>query len=199
MYPYLTYKPDNFIENNKYPLLIFLHGTPQRGDNFDKLRNVPLPKYLETGRISLPMFTIAPLCPDGHSWETETLWATFQDVIKKYNIDEKRVYLTGFSMGGFGALKFAKDYPDIFAAVAPVCSGGTALFAEYLKNIPFWFFHGKRDLIIEYTKTEELVDELKKYNPEVKFTIYAYGDHKIWNETYANERLYKWFLEHEKK
>ncbi len=199
MYKYLTYEPENFSKDEEIPLLIFLHGSPQRSNNFDKLRNVPIPKYLEDKTLTLPMLVIAPLCPTDSSWDTQHLFDTYNDVLKKYNIDQKRIYLTGFSMGGFGALKFAKEYPDIFAAVAPVCSGGTTLFSEYLKDIPFWFFHGKKDQIIDYQKTKELVEDMKNYNPFVKFTTYEYHGHKIWDETYANEKLYSWFLSNVKK
>ncbi len=197
MYQYLTYLPKKYDKTKEYPLLIFLHGTPQRGDDINIVKKTALPYELEKKNLKLEMIVVAPQCPTADSWDTKLLYDFFLDVYKKYSINTKRIYLTGFSMGGFGALKFARDYPKIFAAVAPVCSGGTKYVAQDLKHIPFWFFHGKKDFIIEISKTEELVDELKRLNAEVKFTIYEDLGHDIWTVVYKEKELYEWFLVHE--
>ncbi len=199
MYKYISYlPPDYYKQDIFFPVLFFLHGTPQRGDDFTKLKAIALPRLLEEQEINIPMIVIAPLCPKDESWDSSELFNIFKLVEKKYRIDKNRIYLTGFSMGGFGSLKFAKDYPDLFAAIAPVCSGGSKFLAGFIKHIPSWFFHGKKDTIIEFQKTKILVDELKVLGAEVKLTEYEDLGHEIWEQTYKNKALYNWFLLHSK-
>jgi len=195
-YNYLTYLPEHFDKSKTYPLLIFLHGAPQRGDNIDMVKETALPFELENNNFNLEMIVIAPQCPSGESWQSEKTYSIFVDIYKQYNIDIKRVYLTGFSMGGFGALKFMKDYPKLFAAVAPICSGGSIFIAESIKHIPMWFFHGKNDEIIEFDKTKDLYNELKKLEADVKLTSYENLGHDVWTTTYKKPELYEWLLSH---
>ena len=196
MYQYLKYLPDNYFKaQGKASLLIFLHGAPQRGDDIEILKESALPNELEKG-LKLPFVVVVPHCPKGESWDSQKLYDFYNYIVEKYKIDKNRVYITGFSMGGFGTLKFAKDYPGLFAAAAPVCSGGSKFFAESLVSVPLWFFHGKKDNIVEIEKTIELVDELKKNNAEVKFTSYPDLGHDVWTPTYKKQELYDWFLEH---
>jgi len=199
MYKYIAYIPQEYYKHEiLFPLLIFLHGTPQRGDDFTKLKNVALPKLLEQELITLPMIVTAPLCPQNESWDSDLLFSLLKNLKNKYRVDPRRIYLTGFSMGGFGSLKFAKDYPELIAAMAPVCSGGSKFIASFIKDIPTWFFHGKKDKIIDFEKTKVLVDELKTYGSDVKFTEYEDLGHDIWERTYKNIKLYDWFLKYSK-
>ena len=196
MYKYLTYLPKAFDKTREYPLLIFLHGAPQRGDDLKKVKAVGLPYELENQNLSLDFIVVAPQCPYFESWQSDKLYELYKQIYATYLVDIKRVYLTGFSMGGFGSIKFAKEYSKIFAAVAPVCSGGSSFVAQNIKKIPFWFFHGKKDEIIEFSKTEELYNELVKLNADVKLTAYENLGHDVWTVTYKNTALYDWFLSH---
>ena len=199
MYKYISYLPNDYHkQENLSPLLIFLHGTPQRGSDFSELKKVGIPKLLEKGDFKSQMIVIAPLCPKFESWDSASLFSIYKLIEKKYRIDTKRVYITGFSMGGFGALKFAKEYPYIFAAMAPVCSGGSKYMSEYIAHIPTWFFHGKKDEVIEFEKTKELVDKLKELKSDVRFTEYEKLGHEIWEKVYGNMDLYDWFLNYSK-
>ena len=163
MYKYIKYLPKNYEASKEYPLLIFLHGAPQRGNNIDKLKQTALPYELENNMLKLSMIVIAPQCPENESWNSFLLYDLLIEIFKNHQINRKRIYLTGFSMGGFGTLKFAKDYPKLFAAIAPVCSGGSIYIAEKIHHIPAWFFHGKKDKIIPIEKTQEVIDQLKKF------------------------------------
>ncbi len=197
MYKYITYQPDNISDDDKnYPLLVFLHGAPQRGDDFTSLKKVELPLLLETKEISIPMFVVAPLCPSGESWDSQAIMEVVNELKLNTKIDRKRIYLTGFSMGGFGSLKLLKDFPSTFSACAAVCSGGSRFFADYIKDIPLWFFHGKKDNIIEIEKTLALVKELETYGVSPKLTIYEDLGHRIWHKVYRRSDLYEWFLKH---
>lgn len=194
MYKFLTYLPENYESVvQKYPLLIFLHGAPQRGDDAKVLKEEGLPKELERG-MKIPFVVVIPHCPIGESWNSQKLYDLYNETVKNYRIDKSKVYITGFSMGGFGTLKFVRDYPGLFAAAAPVCSGGSKYFAEEISSVPMWFFHGDSDKIIEIENTKELVDEMKKYGADIKFTIYKDAGHDVWTATYKKQELYDWFL-----
>lgn len=196
MYQHLSYLPKGYKKSKeKFPLIIFLHGAPQRGDDIEVLLEEALPKELEKG-LKIPFVVVVPHCPIDESWNSQKLYDFYNYVVNEYRVDKNRIYLTGFSMGGFGTLKFARDYPSLFAAAAPVCSGGSKFFAQDLASVPMWFFHGGKDEIIEIEKTQELVDELKKNKAEVEFTIYPELAHDVWTPTYKNKKLYDWFLEH---
>ncbi len=198
MYKYLTYPSDDSKKRQPYPVLFFLHGAPQRSQNFEKLKNVELPLLLEKKELKLPMLTVAPLCPEGQMWDAKELDQIYMKIKKEHNIDESRVYLTGFSMGGFGSLKWAKDSEIKFAAIIAVCSGGSIFLAEYLKDTPIWFWHGKDDNIIEFEKTFNLYNKLKKLGSEVKITAMEHEGHKIWDKVYRDPEIYEWLLSHKR-
>jgi len=196
LYRFITYLPDNYPTTlDKFPLIIFLHGAPQRGNDISVLKEEALPKELENG-MKIPFIVVAPHCPVGETWEPQKLYDFFNEIMSIYRIDKNRIYITGFSMGGFGLLKFLRDYPGLFAAAAPVCSGGSKYFAEEMASVPMWFFHGQKDTVIDINNTHNLVDELKSFGADVKLTIYPDLGHDVWTPTYKNPELYKWFLEH---
>ena len=99
-------------------------------------------------------------------------------------------------MGGFGTWNFAFDYPDLFAAVLPICGGGDKKRAEYIKHLPVWNFHGGKDYIVPIKYSDEMVTALQKIGGNVKYTIYPKAGHDSWTETYNNPEIYQWFLQH---
>ncbi len=199
MYKYLTYLPDTLKNRKNYPVLFFLHGAPQRSENFEKLKNVELPVLLEKKELNIPVLTVAPLCPEGQMWDAKELDNVYYEVKKEYNIDERKIYITGFSMGGFGSLKWVKDSEINFAAIVAVCSGGSVFLADYLKEVPIWFWHGTNDTIIEFEKTFNLYNKLKSIGADVKLTALENEGHKIWDKVYRQQEIYDWMLSHQSK
>ncbi len=205
---YLLYLPEGYRENTrrKWPLILFLHGMGERGTNLDKVKVHGPPKLLD-GATNLPFVVVSPQCPLGQWWDVETLDALLEKIIRKERIDTRRVYLTGLSMGGFGSWELAMKFPDRFAAVAPICGGGNPFYpagytkrqAAVLKEIPFWAFHGAKDTSVPLSESQRMVDALKKFGCDVKFTVYPEAGHDSWTETYNNPELYEWFLRHEKQ
>jgi predicted peptidase len=197
---YLLYLPKDYNSVGKpFPLLIFLHGAGERGNNLDQLKVHGIPKILETDS-NFPFVVISPQCPADKWWTDylEELKALINDAKDKYNIDKSRVYLTGLSMGGFGTWALAGKYPNDFAAIAPVCGGGEirlAMAGRY--KMPIWVFHGAKDDVIPIQRSQEMVDAIKKQggNWHVKFTIYPELNHNCWDTAYSDPNLYKWFLE----
>ena len=125
--------------------------------------------------------------------------ALVDDVLARHKAaDPDRVYLTGLSMGGFGTWETATEYPERFAAIAPICGGGRPYTAARLKKLPTWVFHGEKDPVVPIKRSEEMVDALKKAGGDVKFTRYPEAGHDSWTETYNNPELYEWFLKHQR-
>ena len=101
-------------------------------------------------------------------------------------------------MGGFGSWDLGTKYPELFAAIAPICGGGNPDRACNMKNIPVWTFHGAKDQVVPIDLTQKMVDALKKCGSDVKLTIYPEAGHDSWTESYNNPELYNWFLSHTK-
>jgi predicted esterase/ketosteroid isomerase-like protein len=180
-----------------YPLIVFLHGSGERGDDLAVLKKNGLPKVID-GLADFPFITISPQCPRGTTWPmlTESLNALLDDVMTGYPVDAHRVYLTGLSMGGYGVWAWSMAYPERFAAIAPVSAVGDPSRVERIKNLPVWAFHGARDRSVPLTDGEKVVEALKKAGGDVTFTVYPDGPHDIWDRVYTNPELYAWFLRH---
>jgi predicted peptidase len=194
---YLIYLPENYSKTEKFPLIMFLHGSGERGDSLALVKKNGLPKI--AGEMNLPFIIVSPQCPAEKWWDAEALKYLLDDIFKKYNVDKSRVYLTGLSMGGTGTWEMGWKYPEYFAAIAPVCGSGNDLRVCLMKDLPVWAFHGAKDDVIPLHASQEMVDALKECDGNVKFTVYPEADHDSWTETYNNPELYKWFLDHKKK
>ncbi len=192
---YILHLPENYESSkSKWPLLLFLHGAGECGNNLDMvLRNGP-PMLADKGK-EFPFIVLSPQCPIMHYWENEILDKLLLSIVGQYRVNTYRVYLTGLSMGGFGTWSLAKKHPRRFAAIAPVCGGANPHIAEYIKHIPCWIFHGAKDQIIPLERSQEMADALKKRGANVKFTVYPFAEHDSWTETYNNDELYEWFME----
>lgn len=195
---YLLSLPAGYDENKKYPLVIFLHGSGERGTNLNKVKNQGIPMEIAAGK-SFPFIMAAPQCPDDDQWNPDALNVLYQELVSTYNVDIKRVYLTGLSMGGYGVWKFAETYPEYFAALAPICGGGTPDYVSVLKDIPVWVFHGEQDNVVPLAEADTLVKTLKSCGGNVKFTVYPDLGHNSWTRTYSNPDFYNWLLAQKKK
>lgn len=202
--PYVLYLPDDYDSRDEWPLVIFLHGAGERGNDLQALRTQGLPKKLDAGD-DLPFVVIAPQCPLENWWMSylSTLKLLVEQTASTHKIDPTRWYITGLSMGGAGTWDMTTTYPDLFAAAAPICGFGGHLFnyparVERIKHLPVWTFHGDTDSIVPISATQQLVDALEGFGGNVKFTIYPDVDHDSWTQTYANSDLYTWFLQHKK-
>ena len=195
--PQAESKPDQL-----WPAILFLHGHGQSGDDITAVLDQGLPSYI-AGKPDFPFIVIAPQCP-WFTWWPElagSLEQLLDQCLETLPVDPQRLYLTGLSMGGFGAWYLATNWPDKFAAVAPICGGGYWFhgFPERvadMKEIPVWTFHGAKDDSVPLSSTELLVTTLRESGGSVKFTIYPEADHDSWTETYSNPKLYEWFLQH---
>ncbi|MFO7321828.1 MAG: prolyl oligopeptidase family serine peptidase [Chloroflexota bacterium] len=201
---YLLHVPDSASENpaQKWPLILFLHGAGERGDDPDMVRAHGLPKILDT-QPDFPFIVVSPQCPANTHWghHLDALMALLDEVQTTYPVDADRVYLTGLSMGGMGTWALAAAYPDRFAAIAPVCGSRAWFIGDpaqicVLKDVPVWAFHGALDLIVPLADAVPLVVALRDCGGDVRLTVYEDVGHDSWNRAYATPELYDWFLSH---
>jgi predicted peptidase len=202
---YLLFLPNGYDpkSSRRWPMILFLHGIGERGQDPWKVKAHGPPKVAEQ-MANFPFIVVSPQCPAGEWWSNETLMTLLDEVIHHRSVDLDRIYLTGLSMGGFGAWSLALAFPDRFAAVAPICGGGIwhtimaldSRRAAALKLLPFWVFHGDKDAAIGIEESERMVNALRKFGCDIKFTVYPDVGHDSWTETYNNPELYQWFLKH---
>jgi predicted peptidase len=196
---FLLYLPKPFGQEKKnWPLVIFLHGSGERGDDLEKVK-VHGPPKLVAQQQEFPFILVSPQAPADELWDIEKLNALLDEVIARLPIDTEQVYLTGLSMGGHGTWNFACAYPQRFAAIAPVCGAGDPDRACRLKNLAVWAFHGAKDPVVDPNDDQKMVDAVKACGGDIKFTVYPDAGHDAWTETYNDPELYGWLMKHRRK
>ncbi|WP_212698518.1 carboxylesterase family protein [Vallitalea pronyensis] len=197
---YLLYLPQKDDVHKKWPLILFLHGMGERGNQIEDVKVHGIPKNIQEKK-DYSFIIVSPQCPIGEMWSTvsDALYYLLQDIKDHYPVDEDRVYLTGLSMGGYGTWDLAMHYPNEFAAIAPVCGGMfDAETVVKLKHMPIWAFHGVKDKVVPISETQRLVDILEACGGNIRFTAYPDLEHDCWTPTYNNPALYEWFLKHKR-
>ena len=214
--PYRIYIPYNYDSSKAYPLVLFLHGAGERGnDNVSQLKNgIGQPFKKEQSPI-YQCIVVAPQCPSGKKWVNVKAWTENQystdqiaesDELKAvvellfaieqdYSVDTDRIYATGLSMGGYGTWDLLVRHGDLFAAGIPVCGGCDVSKAELLTDIPIRTYHGGRDTTVPPTGTEAMVNAIKQAGgTKINYTCYDKLGHSIWNNVYAIGDLFSWLL-----
>lgn len=196
---YLLYLPSDYeASEKKYPLVLFLHGSGERGSDIELVKRNGPPKLVEDGK-EFQFILLTPQCPEGTRWnyQTQSLIALLDEIESKYRVDKNKIYVTGLSMGGQGTWTLALTQPNRFAAIAPVCGWTDSWEVCKISHIPVWVFHGAKDNVVPVTESEQMVNALKQCSArEVKLTIYPNANHDAWTETYNNPDLYDWLLSH---
>lgn len=221
-YDYLLYLPKTYGRTDKsWPMLLFLHGYRDSGSNdADEIRKgwrspASIVENEEEmlslfGEEGFPFILVSPYCRPGRWWWNQYLDQVMDEVLTIYSVDRQRVYVTGFSMGGFGSWSYASVHSDLFAAVVPICGASDAsrmssglkmtppAALEKLVDTPIWAFHAKDDPTVPFSSDEKTVNELRAMGGEVKFTALSGGGHGIWGDIYMkkNYDIYTWMLSH---
>ena len=191
---YVVRYPENFDKNEKYPVLVFLHGAGTIGNDIEKLCGNPFWGHVD--RPDFPCVIFAPQCDEGKVWfdKIETL-CNFCEMIKLLPfVDVSRFYLTGNSMGGYGSWQLAMSMGSTFAAVIPVCGGGMYWNASKLKTTPVWAFHGAKDRVVFCEESEKMVKAVNAKGGNAKLTVYPENEHNSWDDTYGNPKVWEWML-----
>ena len=223
--PYRILYPENYDRNKKYPLLLFLHGAGERGNDNEKqlVHGAKLFSSAE-GRKNFPGIIVIPQCPEESFWASTKVDRSVQPIkfemdysgeaqwplvaanelvkklIKEEGVDKSRVYITGLSMGGMGTFESVYRNPELYAAALPICGGGdVALYDKRVSKIPFWVFHGAADAVVNVKYSQEMVKKLKSLKAQVKYSEYPGINHNSWDNAFAEQEYLTWMLKHVKK
>lgn len=197
---YVVYLPELYhdVPERVWPLIVFLHGKGERGNTIQTVKNIKCLKSMCSMK-EFPFVVVAPQCPKRTYWDRTGQAQRIGDIIKLitgiYHIDTQRLYLTGYSMGGYGSYFIASHFPEMFAAIAPLCGSADATTIANLMHMPIWIFHGGKDRVVSVSNSRRIMNQLENGgNSEARMTIYPDIDHDCWSVTYRNTQLYTWFL-----
>jgi predicted peptidase len=207
-YSYLLEVPDAAGRPAKgWPVLLFLHGAGERGDDLELVRfHGPLKLMAEVPQLTRCVL-VGPQCPADQWWQPSTLGSLLDEVLARTDVDLDRVYVTGLSMGGYATWGLLSSFPERFAAAVPICGGGQSsrlwpdLHSEFsmeglleARGVPVRAFHGDADPVIPVEESRLLVDALQAAGGDAELTIYAGVGHDSWTSTYADPGLYAWLF-----
>jgi predicted esterase len=198
---YLYYLPDGYTSDSikSWPLIFFLHGYGDRGDNiFALAKSSPFMYVRDQG--SLPAIIVAPLLSvkAGNTFPNEYLDGSLAEIRANFRVDPKRIYLTGLSMGGEATWRFALHQPETFAAIAPLSAyldNADPLIMKSIVSLPVWAIHGADDTLIPVERGQKPVDALKAAGGNVLFSVLEGHDHDVWTDTYSDLAFYDWLLQ----
>jgi predicted peptidase len=198
-YPFLLHLPADSILKNNPPVLIFLHGRSLSGNNLDLVKRYGVIHEIEKGR-KIPAIVIAPQVAAGKSWEPDKILSVLRFVQKQFDTDTNRVYVTGMSLGGYGALNFAGEYPGIVTAAVALCGGGNPQNGCNLSTIPVWIQHGNKDAAVPISESEKMVKSIKACNggTNLKYTVHQGASHGDLEKAFRTDELYNWLFQFSK-
>lgn len=194
---FLLFLPPSYGQDasKKWPLMVFLHGSGERGDDINQVKKHGPPKLLEA-QADLPFIVASPQAAANTDWNSAAVNALIDALVERLAVDVNRIYLTGLSRGGHGTWAIAADRPERFAAIAPICGAADPARACLLKKVPVWAFHGENDTVVSLASDARMVEAVRACGGDVRFTVYPGVGHDSWTETYANPALYEWLLQH---
>ncbi|HEX4142562.1 MAG TPA: dienelactone hydrolase family protein [Pirellulales bacterium] len=213
--PYRLLKPARIEPGKLYPLVLFLHGAGERGDDNEK-QLMYLPTWLasDKNRRSYPCFVIAPQCPDDERWSDvtwgeavsqpigamtkpmRTVVALLDDFCEHNPVDPARIYLTGLSMGAYGSWDLAERMPERFAALVPVCGGGDETQASRLVGLPIWAWHGDEDKAVPVERSQRMIAAIEAAGGTPRYTELKGVGHDSWVQAYDGpDNVLSWMFE----
>jgi beta-glucosidase len=216
-YPYVVYVPRDYDPAKKWPVILFLHGAGERGNDGLRPTAVGLGNAIRFGPERIPAIAVFPQAPSEERWlgaPADAAMRALDATVAEFHGDPDRVYVTGLSMGGYGAWHFGLAYPDRFAAMAVICGGllphptttsvrvsplvpkdePYAFVAEKLRGVPIWMFHGADDTVIPVEESRRMAAALEKRGADVRYTEYAGVGHNSWDAAYGTGELWTWMF-----
>jgi predicted peptidase len=203
---YVLFVPHDYKGDKEYPLILFLHGAGERGDDGEAQVKQGIGNAIKfKGKDKkFPFIVIFPQCAAKGNWKADgpdarRALAILDHTQKTYKVDGKRVYLTGLSLGGYGTWSLAEAFPDKWAAIVPICGGGNPQMAYKIKDIPCWCFHGDKDGAVKVEKSREMIKALREVGGSPRYSEFPFVGHNSWDCAYVTEELYPWLLSHKLK
>lgn len=213
-----VFVPATGLRRGPLPVILFLHGTGERGSDGEKPTLVGLGPAVRARAADFPALVVFPQAPDGMDWKgiaADIAFAALDAAAREFDGDPARTYLTGISMGGYGTWELALMQPQRFAALVPVCGGLTAPRAERdlfvdalrdeadppaalaarLRDVPVWIFHGARDDVVPPRESRAIHAALSAAGAAVRYTEFADANHNSWDPAYAQTpALWEWLF-----
>lgn len=195
---YVVFTPAQYDQdpNHRWPVLVSLHGSPDCGTDGERHIRIGLPRIIAERPASFPFITVMPQAKT--LWfrgdDSMAVWTILETVHREYRTDRDRVYLTGISMGGYGAWELAMLRPDVFAAVVPVAGVGPTEYVSNIAHLPVWAFHGGRDRNVPVAGSRKAIEALRNLGAEPKYTEFPGKPHNIWEQVYRPQKLWRWLL-----
>jgi predicted peptidase len=203
---YVVFVPHDYKGDKEYPLILFLHGAGERGDDGERQVKQGIGNAItfKGNDKKSSFFVVFPQCRAKGTWkadgpDADRALGILEEVQKTYRIDAKRLYLTGLSLGGYGTWSLAAAHPDRWAAIAPICGGGDTSTADRIKDIPCWCFHGDADKAVPVQRSRDMIEALKKSGGTPRYTELPFVGHNSWDPAYATGELYQWMLAQKRK
>ena len=192
---YLLFVPESYSDQQgKLPLMLFLHGSGERGSDLEAVKKHGPPMLVEK-QPDFRFIVVSPQCPKDMRWNADELVKLVEHVANTLRVDRQRMYITGLSMGGSGTWSLLAEHPGLFAAGVPICGRGELANAEKLAKTPLWAVIGGKDKPELVAGNKELVAAIEKAGGKIKFTLYPEAGHNSWTETYNNPAVYDWLLQ----
>ncbi|QDV48516.1 carboxylesterase family protein [Gimesia fumaroli] len=205
-------KPRVVERDQKYPLIVFLHGSGERGyDNVSQLRSLPQQMAQPDRQEKYPCYLLAPQCPKEMNWSSaivapnspqdsrnliDLIHQMISEISQKHAIDPRRIYITGFSMGGYGTWSMIAQYPDLFAAASPICGGGDPETVSKFVHLPLWVVHGDEDQVVPVSESRKMIEALRALGASPLYHELEGGKHNCWSQTYGqSNQLLDWLFD----
>lgn len=218
--PYRILFPENYDRSKKYPVVLFLHGAGERGNDNEKQLTHGAKLFLTPeNRKNFPAIIIFPQCPAESYWGSVTIDRTktpftfdfdytrpepeplrmaialVKQIRAEEGVDKKRIYITGLSMGGMGTFEAVYRYPNLFAAATPICGGGDAThYDKRIRKIPFSIYHGDADSVVGVAESRRMVEKLKELKASVRYKEFPDVNHNSWDNAFAEPDYLSWMF-----
>ena len=191
---YVVGYPEGYEEGKKYPVILHLHGWS------GALKNMTIEEKAKDSFFSCmssrPFIVVTPLCP------TRDMWFDNIHILRRFTVhlfnesftDNERLYLMGASMGGYASWQLGMSLPEFFAAMVPICGGGTYWHAFSLARVPIWAHHGAKDQTVFVEESEKMVNAVNKNGGNARLTVYPDVEHASWVNVYENNEVFEWLL-----
>ena len=198
--------PDNFDTTKRYPLVVFLHGSGESGDdNVEQIRNGVELFATSKYKKMFPAIVIAPQCPENDTWggylyhnrptpSQNLVVSLTQVLLMQLPVDINRVYLTGVSMGAIGTWDIVARYPGLFAAALPIAGAGDPANSRALQRLPICSFHGDQDLNVDPVDDRNMFALIQSAGGIMKYTEYPGVGHNAWDQTYSDTTVISWLF-----
>ncbi|MFZ3216464.1 MAG: alpha/beta fold hydrolase [Candidatus Acidiferrales bacterium] len=221
-YKYQVFVPEDWTRHEKWPVILFLHGSGERGSDGLLQTDVGIGRAIRNNRGRIPAIVVMPQCPKSLWWMLPSMddlaIATLEAATREFHGDPLRTYLTGLSMGGFGSWHLAEKYPGRFAALVVICGGihpsantmhahpdlakwtppnqakSYAEAAAKIGKTPVWIFHGAADDAVPVTESRLMYAAMKQAGGDARYTEYPGVGHRSWDKAYDDPKLFPWLF-----